>query len=738
MKLHGLNWRLFIIFCLSAGICFSADFGPFTPKNNLKKHKAKIKAIVQCTNTCLTNELAHGKTISLKDSSTGQTVDGPRTLLVKKKKNGKVVKYYLKQKKDAVIIFKPKKQKLLYKLWTNLPASVMLVTSGGGTNLPIHTNAMLRIPAGTFAMGDTLSDGNATERPVHSVYLSPFNIDKYEVSNEEMRRVMQWAYDNNKITATSLTIINTSGNQQELIDLDYVYCQLSFSSGKFSVKSGKENYPCVSVSWYGACAYSNFRSEMEGKTPCYNFTDWSCDWGNFGYRMPTEAEWEKAARGGIAGHRFPWNNSDNITHLQANYFSSNMYSYDVSSTRGYNPNYTNQLIPYTSPVGSFLPNDYGLCDVAGNLQEWCWDWYYATWYLQIDSRKTNTHGPATAQTYRVLRGGNWGTRANFLRNSARNGGVPTACGVGIGFRCAESVPYEMGFVPEGTFRMGSGWGSSPFYESPIHSVKISSFYIDKYEFSNKKLRNVLQWAYDNNKIIVYDYGVFNASGNQQKLYLPTPEIIFSNNTGYTVAAGREKFPCYNVTWYGACFFCNCLSEMNGKTPCYDLTDWSCDWNANGYRLPTEAEWEKAARGGLDQNHYPWPSTSFEYTIDIDGSKANYYNSGDPYNNNPYTTPCGYYNGNQMPAGTDMANGYGLYDMAGNVWEWCWDSYDKNWYSNSGATTDDTHGPTTISNYSVIRGGDAKEPDVFNLRCARRYYCKKDSAYWNTGFRCVTH
>ena len=738
MKARRNKLKTIIILYLFCLYGFSADFGPFTPKNNLKKHKAKIKAVVQCTTTCLSNELSQGATVSLKDVLTGQTVDGPRALITKAKKNGKVVKYYYKQKKNAVIIFKPKNQKLLYKLWTNLPASVMLVTSigGGGTT---HTNAMEKIPAGYYNMGDSFSEGNAIERPVHSVYISEFNIDKYEVSNEEMRRVMQWAYDNGKISATSLTVKNASGNQQELIDLDNPYCQLSFANGTFSVNSGKENYPCVTVSWYGACAYSNFRSEMEGKTPCYNFTDWSCDWGSFGYRLPTEAEWEKASRGGVAGHRFSWSNSDNITHLQANYFSSNIYFYDVSTTRGYNPSYTNQPLPYTAPVGSFSANGYGVCDMAGNVQEWCWDWFSMTWYSQADATNANTRGPSTAQTYRVLRGGNWGMVAYLLKNSARNFNLPSACGFGIGFRCVSGEPAKMAFVPAGAFRMGSEWGSSPFYESPIHSVKISSFYIDKYEFSNEKLVKVLQWAYEKNRIIVYDYGIFNANGTQQKLYIPNPEIIFSNSTGFTVSAGREKFPCYNVTWYGACFFCNCLSEMNGRTPCYNISDWSCNWNANGYRLPTEAEWEKAARGGLDQNNYPWPSVSLEYTNDIDGSKANYDNSGDPYEiNNPYTTPCGYYDGNQIPAGVDMANGYGLYDMAGNVWEWTWDTYDKDWYSNPGATSDDTTGPTTSGIYSVIRGGDSKAADVFNLRCAKRYYSKKDSAYWNTGFRCVVH
>ena len=141
-----------------------------------------------------------------------------------------------------------------------------------------------------------------------------------------------------------------------------------------------------------------------------------------------------------------------------------------------------------------------------------------------------------------------------------------------------------------------------------------------------------------------------------------------------------------VSWYGAVAFANWKSAKAGLTPCYDMETWECNFDAEGFRLPTEAEWEKAARGGEHNPYYDWP-----WGNSIDGSNANYYMSGDPFDYDmPATTPVGYYDGGQTPSGRDMANGYGLYDMAGNVLEWCYDWYDENYYSVS--PKDNPRGP----------------------------------------------
>ena len=177
------------------------------------------------------------------------------------------------------------------------------------------------------------------------------------------------------------------------------------------VGSGKElSHPVQGVNWFDCVKWCNASSVKEGRTPCYTYSGSvyktgrntpACNFSANGYRLPTKTEWVYAARGGLNGKRFPW--GDTITHSQANYYSVSFLNYDVSPTRGFHPTYSTGGIsgePYTSPVGSFAANGYGLFDMAGNVFEWCWD---------------------ATDTFRYFLGGSW-----YQRASGALCGSPTA------------------------------------------------------------------------------------------------------------------------------------------------------------------------------------------------------------------------------------------------------------------------------------------------------------------------
>jgi formylglycine-generating enzyme required for sulfatase activity len=272
------------------------------------------------------------------------------------------------------------------------------------------------IPQGAFTMGDSL-DGDP-EAPTRTVTLDAFYMGKYEVTKADWDEVRTWGLSNG-------------------------YTDLAAGSGKAS------NHPVMSISWYMMVKWCNARSQKEGLMPVYytnnaqttiyktgsvNVTNAQVKWNANGYRLPTEAEWEKAARGGLSGKRFPW--GDTISHSVANYRSSSDYSYDLSgSVNNYHPTYNDGGNLYTSPVGSFAANGYGLYDMAGNIWEWCWDWYgtYAA------GSQTNPRG-STSGTARVFRGGSWVSNAADSRLTYRGSSSPTDSFVPYyGFRVLRSL-----------------------------------------------------------------------------------------------------------------------------------------------------------------------------------------------------------------------------------------------------------------------------------------------------------
>lgn len=188
---------------------------------------------------------------------------------------------------------------------------------------------------------------------------------------------------------------NADAAGHELLDIDDSdICLIEKVGGTYRAKAGYEDHPVIEVSWYGAATYAEF----------------------YGKFLPTEAEWEKAARGGLAGKRYPW--GDSIGHDEANYCCG------TGATDKWDR---------TSPVGSFPPNGYGLYDMGGNVQEWCQDWYEWDYYSR--SPRENPTGP-TSGTYRVFRGGSWDIIVwHDLRVACRFSGGPGLADYDLGFRC---------------------------------------------------------------------------------------------------------------------------------------------------------------------------------------------------------------------------------------------------------------------------------------------------------------
>ncbi|QVE49142.1 SUMF1/EgtB/PvdO family nonheme iron enzyme [Chlamydia crocodili] len=239
---------------------------------------------------------------------------------------------------------------------------------------PLFTE-MVFIEGGEFTRGSR--EGQRDEHPVHEIFLQSFFLDIHPVTNEQFVRYLE-----------------CSGSEQdkyynELIRLKD--SRIQRRSGKLVIEPGYAKHPVVGVTWYGASGYAAW----------------------VGKRLPTEAEWEIAACGGVTQLRYPC--GEEIDKSQANFFSSD-----------------------TTAVMSYPANPYGLYDMAGNVYEWCEDWYGYDFY-EISAQESHVpQGPAQG-VYRVLRGGCWKSLKDDLRCAHRHRNNPGAVNSTYGFRCAKGV-----------------------------------------------------------------------------------------------------------------------------------------------------------------------------------------------------------------------------------------------------------------------------------------------------------
>ena len=267
---------------------------------------------------------------------------------------------------------------------------------------------------------------------------------------------------------------------------------------------------------------------------------------------------------------------------------------------------------------------------------------------------------------------------------------------------APSMAFTPKFVriPGGSFVMGDHFNyidpGHPSDEIPLHTVTVSAFYMSTTLLTCREYCDYLNAARTQGLVevrsgLIYAVGGTNAYCDTTAAY-PYSTIVWTNGA-FSVRTGRDLHPVTGIRWSGAAAYCNWLSARDGYAACYDLATGVCDMTKNGYRLPTEAEWEYAGRGGQTSPYriFPWGDDT-----NIDGTLANWEGSGDPWETADYprTTPVGFYNGAlrlktdyAWPAAAtsyqtrDGSNAYGLYDMSGNVWQWINDWYKTDYYTN---------------------------------------------------------
>ncbi|MFC1607140.1 SUMF1/EgtB/PvdO family nonheme iron enzyme [Candidatus Latescibacterota bacterium] len=371
--------------------------------------------------------------------------------------------------------------------------------------------------------------------------------------------------------------------------------------------------------------------------------------------LPTEAEWQYAASG---GRNYAYGTDDGtIDNTKANY--------DFS-------------VGYPVDVGSYPKNPFGLYDMCGNVCEWCNDSYGSFPSESVH----NPEGPQTGST-RLIRGGTYYDGADYCRVTPdfRLHTNPESIGDAMGFRVVSRSsdsggtgggdPHDIGditfvTIPGGTFRMGDiqNYGQRS-NEKPVHDVTLSSFEMSIYEVTQGQYQSVI-----------------------------------GTNPSYFKSG--DDYPVETVSWYDAVKYCNKLSDAAGLERCYNESTWACDLSRNGFRLPTEAEWEYACRAGTETKFYTGNNLSSDGRTSTDLDTAVWYNGN---------------SGSKTHAvGDKEPNAWGLFDMHGNVWEWCNDWYGESYYSSSPSS--DPTGPSTGSG-RVARGGGWGD-DALYCRSAIRY------------------
>lgn len=647
----------------------------------------------------------------------------------------------------------------------------------------------VRIPAGQFTMGTSSAevrrldgDWNTTlsmlepEEPAHTVKISrPFLMGKHVVTVGQFKR-----------------FVNETG-----------YRTTAETQG-WGWAYDKEKNHWVKKS--GAC-WHNPGTKVWDDLPvtliCHRDAEAFCQWlsnkEKRRYHLPTEAQWEYAARGGKEGQAFFWGN-------------------DYPDGRKLNLADRRAPVPWAdrtiddghagpAPVGSYEPNGFWLYDMAGNVWQLCSDYYDAkTYEKRASTVTTDPRGPDKGKT-QVVRGGNWAFEALIARNAFRYGVAPDLCADTTGFRVAAILSVDEASVEQAPQaiapkdlsadqevsrlldqvksltasgrRMEARRLVEKFYESASKSTVHSG---DNPEVLKSVLESFIDITRDKSlesftnslgmKMVRISAGAFVMGSSEldigwalstlareqpvslenempfHKVRVSRPFFIaatpvtvaqfrtFVQETGYVTDAedegGGQVFNERDSTWErkagsswkdpGWKIEDNQPVTMMSWNDAQAFVDWLAAKEKLPYKLPTEAQWEFAARGGLPMNQFPWGDAL------PDGRRANYADKNTSFAWRDRNADDGYkYVG---PVGTYEPNGFGLYDMAGNVLQWVRDHYGEDYYRFTPEI--DPEGPGHGES-RVMKGGSWAFGPV-NLRCAFRGWARPELAMYNVGFR----
>ncbi|MDX1948329.1 MAG: SUMF1/EgtB/PvdO family nonheme iron enzyme [Pirellulaceae bacterium] len=619
----------------------------------------------------------------------------------------------------AVAPFDAKAAKAHQEVWAKHLGTQVETTNSVGQK-------MILIPPGEFLMGSTDEQVTAALKVAQEIKADQGVKDRIETAERPQHKVV--ITKPLLMSATEVTVgqfkkfAAATGYQTE--------AEKESTAAKTNtyLAATSDDLPAAYITWNDATAYCQWLSTQEKTT----------------YRLPTEAEWEYACR---AGTTTQYSFGDDVALL-------NQYGWSKENADG-----------KSHPVGTLLPNPFGLFDMHGNSYEWCGDYYDEKWYGA--SPPNDPNGPSVGST-RVTRGGSWLHHASYCRSAYRNYLSPSSRSNNSGFRCVSvidmpattpsgiastppvvtsppvakpigpapplakapfdaakarahqeawakhlgvpveytnSIGMKFRLIPPGEFMMGS---TPKEIEAALKGV------------DQKLFQECINSESPQHKVILtqpFYLGVNEVTQAEYEKVMGTNPSHFSpRGMGKEAVAGLEttEHPVEQVSWNDAAEFCAKLSQQEKLKPFYFRAgETITPLDGTGYRLPSEAEWEFAGRAG----------TVTKYWI------------GDQ---NEDLVRGGWFNDNSgsrtHAAGELKANPFGLTDIHGNVWEWVQDGWDASYYSQfSEKTAIDPNSPFFASSQRVIRGGDWRDT-ASGCRSSSRSPGIPSDRYFRIGFR----